>query len=1745
MVGVLTMSSPLEDYGIQPCKKQRKAEDPLSKTITNYFSPLSKNAEKMLSSPRTNNIADYFIKSSPATDKECSPRDKIASPDHGARHNYTPATPPTGSSKATGRLRKQAKRTRLIKKLTDLNPKSESDISADDGNKSLAAAVVCSNTGFMGSDTAALLAEICNKAGDLNADNAPELAKPTVVATKKSGTQRNLKRKKDSESEPCVPLNVSVTDPLEPQPTVPHNSSESKSTVIDSSLEVHVDNTTNNHGSLTISFEDYLKSQKEKEQSTSGASSQGVSVHCSDLASGNDCIDLESSRQPSPKMVTVQAQVHLSPPLLNLPNTSKIASIFQKKKDGEVKKKADPSGSECEPTGHLIQKRKSNVVVQEEDLELAVIDVETIQPTKENCTTAERQQFMKAFKQVGEASKNSGKKNLGRKSDLNVITKDGADHQSNQDCTGDPLNKAGNEGNQRGNKAEVESPKKLNRKVKGAKLNVNSKKTKKTSTSQKKTKSKARKLEVTESPIGSNSPVLRRSLRKHKSDTYSKSPERTMSDDPILMSTPKMKSPCKESNIYKAEVLTVPSDTESPIRMRFTRLTRRSGGRLNDSVSDEAFTPGCKKVPASSKKINKAKQILQKAKAIQHSIVKSPRRRSARQQKRVSQDPIIIEETSNTPSSQQKGETNPNLRSLNDVLGKRVKATSIPSGQKKDFKKKVDKPSVIAIYDGSDVSENSQDDELFKAKQEFLQSGLPDSLKRHIAKTTALREAYFLSGSSFQAAIHVQQKDGCPMWNLALPSCPLLTELSALCMDVADVTRLTLSIGDFTCLNSKSVVQRHTGLGAKRPEFSEAIRDFLLEEVRAHNPQFPVRRIFKQFLKKQSDYLALQSTNKSGQKLENCLKETGEVKEANDSSVEDTGNRTKRKRKDFPSTESKRKKPAKNKGDIGEEHDLEPQCIDEEYVSPTRSAKGQLSRASRRKANASAEPDVIIVEEKTAEPVTESVKWEDVLWTEKYQPQHSDDLIGNSVAVKQLHSWLRDWKIRAEKDDRKNQMQKTGKDDNDTWDLGDFRDGEDSDEESLCNTVLITGPPGVGKTAAVYACAQELGFKVFEVNASCQRSGRQILAQLKEATQSHQVDQQGVNAHKPCFFTNYTTGKSPRKLSSPKCVVSSPRKPPASPRGSGLKKSLAPKSLANYFKVAPKQTTEVKKINLDIAKVIQTNSKGKIQDGKLSRILPLATDKGADESQRKSATSLILFEEVDVIFDDDSGFLNAIKTFMSTTKRPVILTTSDPTFGMVFDGVFEEIPFHTPSVVNVASYLQVLCLAENIRTDFKDFLTFLTANECDIRQSVLHLQFWALSGGEGFGEKLLLSPDKTHSAVENVGNSCNNVSTEIAFKDLPRRKFGCAKNMLGLNNIIAPTEGLISFVKGKILETDEWSRILQLLTEFQMRSIDFIFSNLEFLLPLPLQMEEPRITLPCEKTELAPLPDEDSTNDDGDIKVSVQMKRRKKLVLLNDSDLFESDCNSLDDVLLPPDNAVPSEDDVKNSLCMSDTVKHISESAVVKRKLLPADSKSSLLVYRCLDSLAEFADNMSSLDCSTCDASGQADICDRKWTESRLKHGLCDGLRAENRDLWSTQSCGEIRAHIETHSFQKCSSELSKALDSSLELCKKSGKDPTEELTLHVSKTREEVYFGQPAATRNVSESRLSVVKTVLSNRAFIGLGNRQVNITEYLPALRTICRLEKAKEEGKTKRRFLHYLEGIHLELPKATLNSLAADFP
>lgn len=67
--------------------------------------------------------------------------------------------------------------------------------------------------------------------------------------------------------------------------------------------------------------------------------------------------------------------------------------------------------------------------------------------------------------------------------------------------------------------------------------------------------------------------------------------------------------------------------------------------------------------------------------------------------------------------------------------------------------------AVISIFDESsrEGSENSQDDEQFRARREFLKSGLPESFRKQIAKTAATKETYSVSCSSFQPVIHMKQ----------------------------------------------------------------------------------------------------------------------------------------------------------------------------------------------------------------------------------------------------------------------------------------------------------------------------------------------------------------------------------------------------------------------------------------------------------------------------------------------------------------------------------------------------------------------------------------------------------------------------------------------------------------------------------------------------------------------------------------------------------------------------------------------------------------------------------------------------------------------------------------------------------------------------------------------------------------------------------------------------------------------------
>ncbi|XP_068511085.1 ATPase family AAA domain-containing protein 5 isoform X2 [Anas acuta] len=1826
MVGRLALAAaslPDKDGDGQPCKKRRE-EDASVKTITRYFSPLAKTGDKALSPPKPNNILDYFKKTS-VPEKATVPAvagENKAHFDGDDKDCKSHRKPPS-------KLKRKRKRVNLNKLREIKEPENEGPIETNCDDNRETTEIKQDSDDFIA--TCTLVDQ--NRVGESAEDNiqGENFSDADVYgkSVKKAGFEINavknrVRKSRKRKHKVYVDLSESLSFENQLNEECKKETKDNKMvspeivecdaiTISDSSFDTHTDKASQvNSSTITVSFEDFLRSQGEHnvdhlEEGTKPMLDDSVTATEMDRSgSTSDPEKGEESQQVPLRTVTVLAQVHSVPPKLASLNreqkgSMKIASIFLKQKGCIGEKESSPPLLESEQTEQVTQKRKSNVVIEEEELELAVLETTGSDPLKTKSALEERHQFMKAFRQPTSDVIKSGVKKAPGKS-KQVTGKSSKDKKGSEgdigsnkelesgvpeDCVDKHMHSC-SENHRTKTRRPKKFQKKGNRRRKALEakekcvLNTSDYNEEKDSGANLQTKENNLDVRISSSPKVNK---LRRSLRQKKADTSkTATPKKNRirnasSEDesvcPLQTSTPKTSKQSLKKNMYKAEVITVPSDANSPIRMRFTRISATLKSNKGEATKNEELNSKNIKISSTSKNISKAKQLVEKAKAIRHNRSKvnedipTPVRRSSRQQalaekKQLQENEkpaITIQSSLSNATTTMQDVKQKNLRSLNDVLGKKsrnVKASKNSKGKlaypssvlAKNAQKSADEPIVIFDESSQDASENSQDDDQFRSKREFLMSGLPELLKRQIAKKAAATEAYSLASSCFKTVVHVQQKDDChPMWKLKSPLCPLLTKLKKLSTEVTDVTKIIISLGEFSTVKSELTGNCSAPMfSGHRSVFPDAVRKGLLDEIVSSNSQFPVRKYLYAFLRRQTEQLL----------FENSIQES-RVGAANSEVIQkhsENWKETKRKRRETEDHKSKRRKQVE-----GTEKELKSR-VSRNLTAPVSGGKqADAAQPTHFGKNKNQKPDIIIEDDEyLSEPNTLSgVEKEDVLWTEKYQPQDSSELVGNRKEIERLHSWLKEWKKRADLEEKRNQKgEKEDKEHQDSLDSLDFKSNESDIEEeiSLCNTVLITGPPGVGKTAAVYACAQELGFKIFEVNASCQRSGRQVLSQLREATQSHQVDKKGINAHKPCFFNSCSSAKSPKKMYSPKKVIS-PRKPPLSPKGAGLKRNLPPKTLANYFKMPSKHKGNDGTVTSQEKNKVLHQSAGSLQSSSEEKDAQIkSTNKEVEggEHNRKSATSLILFEEVDIIFDEDAGFLSAIKTFMATAKRPVILTTNDPTFSLMFDGYFEEINFRTPSLINAASYLQALCLAENLRTDVKDLAALLTTNNCDIRQSVLFLQFWVKSGGGYLKDKCLAlhGEDETNKADQVINaEKATDSEIEVSQADAPLQEFpkcdtGCVETLLGLRNILLPSEDLFTFLK-KITTMEKWDKLIQLLTEFQLKTVDFIYSNLELLLPLPVhylsnQSEASNSTL--ERTTIVSSKSK-SINSYCSGKKSKKTKNKKRLDILDDSDLFDTELNySAEFLSLPADSSTSCAEvnSEETKLMMN------SEGKDLKNKT-PANDKRSALVCQCLNSLTEFVDNMSFLDC--CVNSNTREPLEFSkdegfnWTNGKIKNGLCDEFSIENTDWWSSQSCSEIKAAIEALSFKKCSVSISQKLETSLSSSKTPESDQLEGLTMHISNTRNYVSFNQSAdpSIHEKAQKRLAVIRTIFS-RAPLNLGNKQASILEYLPTLRSICRSEKIKEQGKTKRRFLHYLEGIHLEIPRQIIRSLSLDF-
>ncbi|KAF8624173.1 hypothetical protein AX15_006010 [Amanita polypyramis BW_CC] len=92
------------------------------------------------------------------------------------------------------------------------------------------------------------------------------------------------------------------------------------------------------------------------------------------------------------------------------------------------------------------------------------------------------------------------------------------------------------------------------------------------------------------------------------------------------------------------------------------------------------------------------------------------------------------------------------------------------------------------------------------------------------------------------------------------------------------------------------------------------------------------------------------------------------------------------------------------------------------------------------------------------------------LWTTRYAPQCLKDVCGNKSQIEKLQQWLHDWPQSL-----KCGFKKPGK-----------------NGANMSRAVLITGPPGMGKTTSAHLCAKLEGFTPIELNASDARSKKLV-----------------------------------------------------------------------------------------------------------------------------------------------------------------------------------------------------------------------------------------------------------------------------------------------------------------------------------------------------------------------------------------------------------------------------------------------------------------------------------------------------------------------------------------------------------------------------------------------------------------------------------------------------------------------------
>ena len=414
------------------------------------------------------------------------------------------------------------------------------------------------------------------------------------------------------------------------------------------------------------------------------------------------------------------------------------------------------------------------------------------------------------------------------------------------------------------------------------------------------------------------------------------------------------------------------------------------------------------------------------------------------------------------------------------------------------------------------------------------------------------------------------------------------------------------------------------------------------------------------------------------------------------------------------------------------------------------------------------------------------------LWTEKYQFKNEDDIVTNNSQLERLKEWLNNWKAILSKDSNsanpKSKYNLNSSCDSSDTDYACDSDYSASDSVSshpgrkfYSNAVLLSGPHGCGKTSSVHSVAKQLGFKVFEVNSSSLRCKSQIIQELEGALNSHHV-------------SNNSTGQATTSSNANpnKNTAEAPKKAPAATK------------FESFFKLKhSSSTTEIEKPNKSDTKMAMSHSADALlspsKNSKQAKLLAAADAKIETKNRKKRKVSLrketvlaehrtlnksiielddcsekseksdksdqlnvsmsesssvnihkeslILFDEIDVVFKEDVGFWSAINHFIKKSKKPIVLTTNDDYLQDKLNLNIEKIEFTRPRIDASIRFLKMIAKSENKELNKPIANKILRECKCDIRKALVQLQFLISSSSK--------SLEGTHLLMEKYARTAN------------------------------------------------------------------------------------------------------------------------------------------------------------------------------------------------------------------------------------------------------------------------------------------------------------------------------------------------------------------------------------------------------